>query len=339
MGMFVRLSSSLWSLLNPTRCRFASVGDVPLSRRVLKVGLIGIPNAGKSELTNRLIGQKVTAVSSKKNTTTACQLGAYMSGSDTQIVLHDLPGVLRSRDAYYRGQMARVETAWTMAEHCDVVTFIVDAALVTEKLLKGRSPIVDAAMLKAIPVFDLAEHIQKIKESRGHAAAVILALNKIDLIPRTERFKLAVLEDILRERCDFERVFCLSALKNIGIPKLKAYFHSVAKDGDWVLPPGVATDKSSGQLAVELVKEKLYRRLNREVPYRLDVDLIREGLSESGKRLFEVIVWVPNNHVKKIVVGRGGSVIDEYVTQKTREELESAFQKSVVLLVHVKLRP
>ena len=211
--MFVRLSSSLRSLLNPTRRRFASISDVPHPRRVLKVGLIGIPNAGKSELTNRLIGRKVTAVSSKKNTTTAVQLGAYVSGTDTQIVLHDLPGVLRSGDTHYKGQMARIEAAWATAEHCDVVTFIVDAALVVKKLFKGRLCIVDSVMLKAIPVFDLAEQIQKSKAAHGHPAAVILALNKVDLIARPERFKLVTLEDILRDRCDFERVFCLSALK------------------------------------------------------------------------------------------------------------------------------
>ena len=104
------------------------------------------------------------------------------------------------------------------------------------------------------------------------------------------------------------------------------------------MPPGAFTDKSTGQLAAELVKEKLYRRLNQEIPYRLDVDLVREGQCESGEYLFEVIVWVPNNHVRKIVVGRGGSVIEEYVRQPTRQELESVIQKRVFLNVDVKVR-
>lgn len=107
----------------------ASISSYPPleKQRLLRVGLLGVPNSGKSQLTNRLVGTKVTAVSSKVNTTVLPHLGAFVDG-DTQVVLHDLPGVVRTKDVRYHGQSERVETAWATASQCDRALFIVDAA-------------------------------------------------------------------------------------------------------------------------------------------------------------------------------------------------------------------
>lgn len=107
----------------------ASFDDFPSkdAQKLLQVGLLGVPNAGKSELTNRLVGNKVTATSSKENTTVATGVGVFVVGN-TQVVLYDLPGVLHPDDAKYVGQLARVKGAWATAAQCDYILFLVDSS-------------------------------------------------------------------------------------------------------------------------------------------------------------------------------------------------------------------
>lgn len=304
------------------------------SKRILKVGMLGIPNAGKSELTNHLIGRKVTAVSSKKNTTTNCTLGAYVSKKTNQIVLYDLPGILRPGDVQYKGQMARIESAWTVAAECDVLTFIVDANQIIKKLLKGNGKRVNSQMLRAIPVFELAEAVEKKRHSIS--TGLILVLNKIDLISEDERPKLVKVEAILRERCNFDRCFMISALRGRGISLLKGYFDMLAKEGDWIFPDGEATDKTPGELAVELVREKFYKRLNKELPYRIEIQLLESDISKDGAFFFDIMVRVPNERVRGIVIGRRGCILEDYVKQKAKSELESAFKNKVFLNITVR---
>lgn len=93
---------------------------------VLQVGLVGCPNAGKSELTNRLVGQKVTAVSSKRNTTVDVHLGAFTEGL-TQVALLDTPGIVEYRELRHTEHQARVKSAWRIAAGCNVLLLMVDA--------------------------------------------------------------------------------------------------------------------------------------------------------------------------------------------------------------------
>lgn len=108
----------------------ASFLDFPAveDQKLLQVGLLGVPNAGKSELTNRLVGNKVTATSNKENTTVNTAVGVFSVGN-TQVVLYDLPGVLHPDDARYVGQLARVKGAWATASICDYILFLVDSHL------------------------------------------------------------------------------------------------------------------------------------------------------------------------------------------------------------------
>lgn len=108
----------------------ASFLDFPAveDQRLLQVGLLGVPNAGKSELTNRLVGNKVSATSNKENTTVNTGVGVFSVGS-TQVVLYDLPGVLHPDDARHEGQLARIKGAWATASFCDYILFLVDAHL------------------------------------------------------------------------------------------------------------------------------------------------------------------------------------------------------------------
>ena len=105
----------------------------------LHVGLVGYPNAGKSELTNRLVGSKVTAVSSKRNTTVEVHLGAFTQGR-TQVVLFDTPGIVQPKDLKYQGQEARVKSAWQTAADCDLLLLLVDAERQVARKLYACTP-------------------------------------------------------------------------------------------------------------------------------------------------------------------------------------------------------
>eukprot|EP00210_Caulerpa_lentillifera_P001942 g1864.t2 len=315
----------------------ASVGEEFSGRKILEVGLIGIPNAGKSELVNHLVGHKISAVSSKQNTTVTSHLGAF-EVHQTQVVLYDLPGIVRRKDARFKGQLARVQSAWTTATDCDVITFIVDAASIVNRTLRGGARgkasnkwdgevTLAQSKFRSMPVFDLARQLNGgvlDKRDATRSPVLLLALNKIDLLDRNERYKLAHVEELFRQCCAFRETFHISALSGIGVPALKTYFNSMARDGEWIIPGGSKTDKSPGELAVELVREKLYRRLNKELPYILEPELVTENVSETGVLVFEVLIRVPSDSVKKIVIGQRGTIIQNVIAYRMLAPREAA---------------
>ncbi|GMH34025.1 hypothetical protein BSKO_01859 [Bryopsis sp. KO-2023] len=308
----------------------ASFADFPPleEQKALQVGLLGVPNAGKSELTNRLVGNKVTAVSSKENTTVTPNLGSFVVGN-TQIILYDLPGVLHPDDCKFVGQLSRIKGAWATASDCDYMLFVVDAQSHLRYLNEdGKDRRLERIFTKLNIGLDV----------NGQAQAyppVILLLNKVDLVD--DREKLVELAKVFYGKYPFKKCFFISALKGGGIQYLKEYLVRKGVSREWVFPPGVITDKTPICLALELTREKLFRRLNKELPY--EINTVHEEWREmpDGTALIKQTMYVHNDRIRRMVVGKKGEIIQSYIAFRAQRDLIKILGRKVLLSIKVKV--
>ena len=271
------------------------------------IAVIGPPNAGKSTLANALIGQKVSIVTHKAQTTRARLRGVVIEGG-AQIVLVDTPGVF---DGKRKMDRAMVQEAWAGAEDADAIAVVLDASRdlpkETEMVLAG------------------------IQETRK---PVILVLNKVDAV-RPE--KLLGLADELRQKADFRDIFMISALKEEGLSELRNSLVNLVPEGPWHYPEDMAADVPSLLLAAEITREKLFLCLHQELPYALTVETEKWTRRKDGSVRVEQVVYVRRDTQKAIVLGKGGRSIKEIGAQ-ARLDMEEVFGHRVHLFVFVKVR-
>jgi GTP-binding protein Era len=269
------------------------------------VALIGAPNAGKSTLLNQLIGQKVSIVSPKAQTTRIRTLG-IMTEKDTQISFIDTPGIF---DAKRRLDRAMVQAAWNSLEDADALVVLVDAS-------KKPGDEVDSI-------------ISTLKE-RGHTA--ILALNKVDAIDPARLLPLTVK---LNETGVFSDTFMISALTGDGVDDLKEHLMVRMPESPWFYGEDQVSDLPAQILAAEVTREQLYMQLQQELPYAAAV--LPESLEEKrdGSMILRQIIVVGRDGHRAIVLGKGGTRIKS-IGEKARTELAEVFGRKVHLFLEVK---
>ncbi|HSI39616.1 MAG TPA: GTPase Era [Xanthobacteraceae bacterium] len=277
----------------PTRCGF--------------IALIGAPNAGKSTLTNALVGTKVSIVSHKVQTTRSLVRGIALEGP-SQIVLVDTPGIFAPKR---RLEKAMVRSAWGGAGDADIVMLLIDARVgVTEEV---------EAILRG-----LAEV--------GRPRAVVL--NKIDLVKRDSL--LALTADI-SARLPLERIFMVSALTGDGLPEMRAWLAATVPPGPWLYPEDQISDAPMRMLAAEITREKLFHRLHDELPYRSTVETDSWTDQRDGSVRIEQTIFVERESQRKIVLGKGGETI-KAISSGARLELAAILEAKVHLFLFVKVR-
>ena len=271
------------------------------------VALIGAPNAGKSTLLNRLVGQKVAIVTPKPQTTRNRLLGVAMVGA-AQIVFVDTPGIFAPRRRLDR---AMVAAAWAGAQDADERVLLVDAARGidrnTSRLVAG-----------------VAE--------RGLNA--ILALNKIDLVRREGLLSLA---DRLSREGAFDPIFMISGLTGDGVDDLKRHLAQNLPDGPWLYPEDEVSDMPERLLAAEVTREQLFLQLQQELPYASTVETEAWKELPDGSLRIEQVVYVQRSGQRAIMLGEGGRRIKE-IGARARAELERMLERRVHLFLFVKVR-
>ena len=271
------------------------------------VAVIGPPNAGKSTLANALVGQKVTIVTQKEQTT-RMRLRAVVMHQQSQIILVDTPGIFAAKQRFDR---AMVNEVWLGVDDADEVLVVLDAAR-TEK-----------------PEIDLMlERLANVKKR------VSLVLNKIDTVRNDS---LLALVQKLNERVNFAETYLVSALSGDGLDRLKDTLADAMPEGPWLYPEDQAADVPSLLLASEVMREKLFLRLHQELPYALTVETDKWENKKDGSVRIEQTVYVRRDGQKAIVLGKGGKAIKEIGAQ-ARAELEDMFERRVHLFVFVKVR-
>lgn len=294
--------------------------DTPL--RCGFVAVIGSPNAGKSTLVNALVGEKVTIVTHKVQTTRFAVRGVAIDGP-SQIVLVDTPGVFAPKR---RLDKAMVNAAWAGVADADAVIHVVDAGA-RDRMARGESKSGDSKMIE-----DDERVTEGLRRSGGKA---ILALNKIDLLARDRL--LAISQNIFETGC-YGEVFMVSAKRGYGVDTLKTHLSGLMPEGVWHYPQDQVADLPSRILAAEITREKVYLRLHEELPYASMVDTeVWKRLRDGSLRVEQSIV-IERDSQKPIVIGKGGSALKS-IGEASRKELEEVLGCKVHLFLNVKVDP
>jgi GTP-binding protein Era len=279
-------------------------------RRCGFTAILGAPNVGKSTLLNRLVGTKVSIVTSKVQTTRRRVLGITIEGA-AQLVFVDTPGIFQPRPGR-RLELAMVRAAWRGAEDADQRILVVDAK---------RGLDADTRLV-----------LEGLRE-RGERA--IMAVNKLDLVrpptllPLIRRFD---------ETGLFDRVFIVSARDGDGCDDLLDALAEGLPEGPWLFPEDQLSDLSQRAMAAELTREQLFAKLHQELPYSLTVETEGWVASHDGAEVrIDQTIYVQRASQKAIVLGKGGQQI-KAVGEAARRELEGMLQQRVHLFLFVKVR-
>ncbi|MGE3955977.1 MAG: GTPase Era [Vicinamibacterales bacterium] len=273
------------------------------------VSLIGRPNAGKSTLLNRLVGEKLAIVSDKPQTTRNRILGVR-NYPDGQVIYLDTPGIHRP---LHRMNVRMVDAARDTIGEVDIVGLVVD---VSEKFGRGDRY-----------VFDLLKDVR---------TPVFLILNKIDLIKKTRL--LPVIDEFSRNGT-FAEIIPVSAQTGLNVDRLEQAILAALPEGPALYPEDYLTDQPERFMASEIVREKVLQFTHSEIPFSSAVVVDRFEEPEGPKgilRLYCTIV-VERESQKPIVIGRNGEMIKRIGTA-AREELEKFFSTRVFLDLHVRVK-
>ena len=276
------------------------------------VALIGAPNAGKSTLINALVGEKVSIVTRKAQTTRSTVRGV-LTRSEAQIVLVDTPGLFAPKRRLDR---AMVASAWSAAADADALALLIDAR--KEAAAPTLSDETDAILTT------LAES----KKPK------FMLLNKIDLV---ERPKLLALTARLNEALPFEETFMISAATGDGLDRLVERLAAALPEGPWLYPEDQIAEAPIRSLAAEITREKLIERLHDELPYQATVETDSWKDLPNGEARVEQTVFVTRESHRKIVIGEGGRTI-KAIGSAARKDIAEAHGANVHLFLHVKVR-
>jgi GTPase len=271
------------------------------------VAVVGRPNAGKSTLTNALVGERVSIVTPVPQTTRNRIMG-IVNRPEAQIVLMDTPGIHKPLSPLNESMMAFVRQA---LEDRDLALLIVDAS---ERLGRG-----DEYALELL---------------KQYAPRTILVLNKIDLIKKPRLLPLMEHYSRLHE---FEEIIPISAAQGSGLEELTDAVIRLLPDGPQYFPPGVYSDQPERFLASEVIREKVIRHTRQEMPYATAVLIDQFSETETMTTIHATII-VEKGSQKPIVIGAGASRLKQIGTE-ARLELERLFPPKVLLKLYVKVQP
>jgi len=272
------------------------------------IGIIGRPNAGKSTLFNVIIGDKISIITDKPQTTRN-KITGIKNYSDAQLVFLDTPGVHRPKTPLNR---AMVQTAMETISGVDVLLMLIEANT------------------------DVHPHDLFLIESLAQTEApVILVVNKIDLI---EKKYLLPLIDKFRTLYDFREIFPISALKGEGIDDLLNAVKEMLPDGPKYYPDDIQTDATERFIAGEFIREKITLLTKQEVPYSTAVE-IESFKEDEEKNLIRIsaTINVEKDSQKAIMIGKRGALLKNIGTQ-ARMEMEKLFGAKVYLELFVRVK-
>lgn len=281
------------------------------------VALMGPPNAGKSTLTNALVGQKVAIVTAKPQTTRNRIVG-ILTQKDAQIIFMDTPGVHALR-GQTRGQLGKimVQSAWQSFAVANCIVLVIDGDLYLRK-----------------PDFmerDLAPLIQPLAEEER---PVVVVVNKVDLFHDKSRM-LPLLESVAQMFPKAE-IFPASALRRNGVEQLLELIRSHLPEGEAQFPEDQLSTAPMKFMAAEIIREKLFEKLYQEVPYSVAVD-VEVWDEEDDRVLIHAAIYVAKSSHKAMVIGRAGEGIKAIGTA-ARKEIRDLVDKKVHLELWVKVR-
>ena len=272
------------------------------------VAIVGRPNVGKSTLMNHLIGQKIS-ITSKKAQTTRHKINGIYTDNEAQLIFVDTPGF----QTYHRNALNdRLNQNVTEAvAGVDVIVFVIEALRFSDA---------DREVLQQLPA-----HIP-----------VVLVINKVDKAKAKDQSVLQNFIDEVQQAYKFTQVALVSAKHGLGVAQLVHILKPMLPIGIPLYPEDMVTDKSARFLAMEIVREKLFRYLGEELPYAMNVE-VEQFTEEDGLYRIYIAVLVDKESQKGILIGKSGEKLKKISTE-ARLDMEKLFETKVFLKVWVKVK-
>jgi GTPase len=266
------------------------------------VSIVGKPNVGKSSLMNKLVGENLSIITSKAQTTRHRIMG-ILNGEDFQIVYSDTPGILEPKYQLHEAMMGYVKVS---LEDADLILLIVELGEKYDEQL--------FATFKTL------------------TTPILLVINKVDLAVGSQ-----VIDKIAywREHVKAEEIIAVSALKEINIDQLLPTIKKYLPEHPGYYPKDDLTDRSERFFAAEMVREKIFTNYDQEIPYSSAVS-IESFKEEEAIIKIRATIYVERDSQKGILIGKGGSSLKKVGTE-ARESMEAFFGKKVFLETHVKV--
>jgi GTP-binding protein Era len=280
--------------------------DDTLNYRCGYVALVGRPNVGKSTLMNRILGQKLSIVTAKPQTTRQ-RIAGIKTTQQGQVIYIDTPGIHLAAQSALNRYMNRIAQA--SFHEVDLILFLIEAGRWTKQ----------------------DEHVAR--SLKSVSAPVLLVVNKIDLVPEKSRLLQFLEHEVKTDR--FSEVFLISAKSGNGVDVLEQKAMQGLPFSRPFYDEDQFTDRSERFLAAELIREQLMLRLHQELPYSLTVE-IEEFKRNDGLLRIGAIVWVERKGQKQIVIGKGGDVL-KFVGTQARHALQQLFDEKIYLRLWVKV--
>ena len=276
-------------------------------QRTAMIAIVGRPNVGKSTLTNALVGEKVAIVSSKPQTTRNRICGVVNRG-DTQFVLLDTPGLHRARTKLgdYMVKVVRQSVA-------DVD----GVCLLVEPIAKIGAP--EQAL------------IDRIREEQLPA---VLVINKIDTVEKPQLLEVMA---VYAAAFDFDAIIPISAEKGDGLDILLEQLQKYAAEGPQLFPEDMTSDQPERQIVGEIVREKLLRNLDKEIPHGTAVEVTKFSERDSGVIDLDVTIYCEKASHKGIIIGKNGEMLKR-ISSHARQDIERFMGAKVYMQTWVKVK-
>ena len=272
------------------------------------ITIVGRPNVGKSTLLNALVGEKIAIVTNKPQTTRNRICGIVTRG-DCQFVFTDTPGLHKARNR--------------LGEYMDGVV----RASITD---------VDAAVLVVEPIPKPgAPELQLMERMKALKVPGVLVINKIDTLEQKD--KLLEVIDAYQQEFDFDAILPISAQKGDGVPELMDTLTGYLTEGPQLFPEDMTTDQPERQVMAEILREKMLRLLQREIPHGTAVEITRFSERDNEIVDVEATIYCEKASHKGIIIGKGGAMLKKISTM-ARKDMEHFMGTKVFLTTWVKVK-
>ncbi len=269
------------------------------------VNILGNPNVGKSTLMNRLVGERLSIITSKSQTTRH-RIKGIVNTPEYQIVFSDTPGVVKPK---YKMQECMLDYSKSAITDADIILYVTD---VVEDYKKNE------------------DFIERIKSSE---AKILVAINKIDLTNGEELEHLYIEWEGLLPGAE---IFPISAKENFNIDNLYKRIEELLPEGEPFFPKDELTDLPARFFVTEIIREKILLHYEKEIPYSVQVEV--EEFKEEEKRIsIRAVIYVERDSQKGIIIGHGGEALKRVGTE-ARKDIEKFFEKRVFLQLYVKVQ-
>ncbi len=273
------------------------------------ISIVGCPNVGKSSLLNRMLGQKVAIVSNKPQTTRTKIMGVLTNG-DTQLVFTDTPGFHKPKNKLGEKMIKAVGDS---ISGVDAVLFVVEP----EGELRAAEK----------------ELIERFKREK---LPVVLAINKVDTVAEKEKLMAKILE--MSSLYNFEAVVPVSAIKGTNMDELVSELEKLAEESVFFFPEDTLTDQPERVIAAEIIREKILRNLDKEIPHGTAVSIEKMREREGGGIMdIDAVIYCEKDSHKGIIIGKKGAMLKK-ISTRAREDMERFFCCKINLQCWVKVK-